>query len=51
MILMRRLTTKLENKEDYMKQWKTQVGNIITNIKVKLDFTLPEFRSTEIVKW
>ena len=51
MILMRRQTIKLENKEDYVKQWQTQIGNIITNIKVKLDFTLPEFRSTEIVKW
>ena len=51
MILMRRLTTRLEITEDYVKQWQTQVGNIITNIKVKIDFTLPEFKSTEIVKW
>ena len=48
---MRRLTTKLEIKEDDMKHWQAQVGNIITNIKVKSDFTLPEFRSMEIAIW
>ena len=51
MILMRRLTTKPEIKEDYVKHWQTQICNLITNIKVKFDFTLPEFISIEIVKW
>ena len=29
----------------------TQVGDIITKIKVKIDFTLPEFFMTKIVTW
>ena len=32
-------------------QCHTQVGSITTNIKVKIDFTLPEIRATEIVTW
>ena len=32
-------------------QWQTKVGNITTNKKVKLDFTLPDFNVTKIVTW
>ena len=41
MILMIRLTKKIQNKEDYVKQCQTQVGNIATNLKFKIDVTLP----------
>ena len=34
-----------------MMQWHTQVGSITTNLKVKIDFTLPEIIRTEIVTW
>ena len=30
-------------------QWHTQAGNITTNLKFKIDFTLPEFSATKIV--
>ena len=32
-------------------QWQNKAGNITTNIKVKIYFTLPEFSATEIVAW
>ena len=32
-------------------QWHTQVGNIITNMRVKIDFNLPEFIATKIIMW
>ena len=32
-------------------QWHTQAGNITTNIKVKVDFTLPALRATNVVTW
>ena len=34
-----------------MTQWQTKMGNLATNHKVKVDFTLPEFSATEIVMW
>ena len=34
-----------------MIQWHTQAGNINTNIKVKIDITLPEISTTKIVTW
>ena len=30
-------------------QWYTQAGSISTNLKVKIDFTLPELSATKIV--
>ena len=30
-------------------QWHTQAGNITTNIKVEVDFTIPELRTTNAV--
>ena len=32
-------------------QWKMQAGNLTTDQKVKIDFTLPEFGATKIVVW
>ena len=32
-------------------QWHTQAGNITTNLKVKLDFTLPILSVTNVVTW
>ena len=32
-------------------QWQTQAGNLNTNIKVKLDSTLPEISVTKKVTW
>ena len=32
-------------------QWHTQAGNITTNIKVKVDFTLPVLRAKNVVMW
>ena len=32
-------------------QWHTQAGSISTNMKVKIDFTLPELSTTKIVTW
>ena len=34
-----------------MIQWHTQAGNITTNIKAKIYFTLPELRATKTVTW
>ena len=34
-----------------MIQWHKQVVNITTNIKVKIDFTLPKINATKIVTW
>ena len=46
-IIIRRLTMKLKTKKYPMIQYHTQVGNLITNHKVKIYFTLPEFRATK----
>ena len=32
-------------------QWHTQAGNITTNIKVEVEFTLPEISATNVVTW
>ena len=32
-------------------QWKMQVGNLTTNMNVKIDFTLPGFRATKFLTW
>ena len=46
---MGRLIKKLNPKEDAGMKWHTQVGNITTNMRVKIDFTLPGFIVTKIV--
>ena len=51
MIVMGSLITKLNPKEDAVVQWHTQVGVITTNLKFKIDFTLPELSATRTVMW
>ena len=34
-----------------MAQWYTQVGIITTNLKFKIDFTLPEQSATKVLMW
>ena len=34
-----------------MIQWHTQAGNITTNIKVEIDFTLTKISATNIITW
>ena len=48
---MKRLSTKLNPKRGDVMQCHTQVGKINTNLKVKIDFTLPEFSTKKIVTW
>ena len=50
-IVMVRLITKLNPKEDYVMQCHTQAINITTNLKVKIYFTLPESSEMEIVEF
>ena len=42
---------KLNFKKDNDMQWHIQAVNITTNLKVKIDFTLPELSATKIVAW
>ena len=42
---------KFTPKEDAVIQWHTQAGSITNNLKVNIDFTLPELSATEIVTW
>ena len=32
-------------------QWQTQAGNITTNFKVKVDFTLPTISAMDVLTW
>ena len=34
-----------------MTQWKAQAGNITTNIKFNIDFTLPSLSATNVLTW
>ena len=45
MIVMKRLVEILSLKKYAMVQWHMQVGNITTNIRIKVDFTLPALSS------
>ena len=47
-IAMVRFIKITPKKEDVM-QWHTQAGKITTNLKVNIDFTLPEISVTTIV--
>ena len=38
-------------KKYYVIQWHMQTGNIITNIKVEVDFILPELSVKNVVTW
>ena len=52
-IVIGRLVKKLHSDKYAVMQWSTQYGNITTNIKVKVYFTLPVLSSTNVVtcKW
>ena len=42
---------KPQKEKDTMMKWNTQVGNILSNKKAKVNFFLPEFSVTKIVTW
>ena len=48
-IIMIKLITKLKTKEYYVMQWQTEAGNITTNLKVEIYFTLPDFIKMRIM--
>ena len=50
-ISMRRLVEKTRLEKRAVIQWNTQAGNITINIKIKLYFTLPTIRATNVVTW
>ena len=50
-IVTGRLVEKLYNGNDAVMQWYTQASNISTNLKVKVNFTLPELSATNLVTW
>ena len=50
-IVMGRLIEKLHHDKYALMQWNTQAGNITTNLKVKVDFTLPALSTTNVVTW
>ena len=50
-IVTRRLVQKLRPRKDDVMQWQTQAGNITTNIKVNVDFTLPALSVNNVVRW
>ena len=39
---------KLTPRKDALMQWHTQLGSITTNLKVNIDFTLPELRTKKL---
>ena len=50
-VVMRSVITKLTPKEEDVIQWHTLPSNITTKLKVKIDFSIPGFSTTEIEKW
>ena len=34
-----------------MIQWQTKAGNVTTNLKLEVDFNLPEVSATNVVIW
>ena len=50
-ILMVRLIEILRPKKDAVMHWHTQAGNITSNIKVKVYFTLPGIRVMNAATW
>ena len=51
MIVMGRLVENLRTEKYDVVQWHTQAGNITTNLKVKVDFTIPALSATNVVTW
>ena len=50
-ILMGRIVEKLRLEKDAVMQWHIQDGNVSTNLKVKVYFSLPALSATNIVTW
>ena len=50
-IVIRRIVENLGPEKYAPMQWHTQAVNITTNIKVKVDFTLPELSMANVVTW
>ena len=50
-VVMGRLVEKLHPDKDDLMQCHTQVGNITTYIKAKVDFTLPKLSTMNVVTW
>ena len=50
-IVMRSLLDKLKAKKGGVVKWHTQADNLTTNMRVGIDFTLPEFIVSKIVTW
>ena len=50
-IVMVILVETLSPEEYSPMQWHMQAGNITTNIKVQVDFTLPALSATNVVTW
>ena len=48
---MVRIVEKLHPGKDAVMQWHMQAGNITTNLKVNIDFTLPAISATNFVTW
>ena len=51
MVVMGRLVDKLYPEKYAHMQWHTQAVNITTNLKVKVDFTLPALSAMNVVTW
>ena len=49
-IVMGKLMSKLKQKESTKTMWEAQAGKFMTSKKVDIDFCLPEFSATKIVK-
>ena len=50
-IIMVRLVEKLNPYKDAVMQWHAQAGNITTNLKVQIYFTLPALIAKNVVTW
>ena len=48
---MGRLVDKIYPKTDAVMKWKIQAGNITTNLKVYVDFTLPALSAKNVMTW
>ena len=49
--LTKRLMEKLNPKRYDVMQWQTRAGSNNTDLKVKIDFTLPKLSAMKIVMW
>ena len=50
-IVMVRLVENLHPKKYAVMKWHTQAGNITTNLKFEVEFTLPELSATDVMTW